>query len=265
VPRNVAFSDDPAREERLKTVDSTILEGMRSPTISLNTGERTVLLESDGVVGRQSISPTKSKFSKRRTRARTLSLSLSQAGDRDIDSPGSTHSEQDEVRRAEGDKVATKHAVIVQKLRSKVPRDTPPPPPRARETRATATNRLQGRQGQLEAINKDAEYKNAVDEKIDPRAKHTATTKAGCRCIDPDSVLVKIIKKITANKKLSDPAQVKLINEYYQECHRPGNNHNRLCYNHLQFLASKIGLRTRTAGTKVLRETLDILYAVKNQ
>jgi hypothetical protein len=265
VPRNVAFGDDPARGERLKTVDSAVLEGMRSPTIGLNTGERTVLLESDGVVGRQSMSPTESEFSKRRTRARTLSLSLGQAGDRDMDSPGSTHSEQDEVRRAEGDKVATEHAVIVQKLRSKVPRDTPPPPPRARETRATAANRLQGRQGQLEAIDEDAEYEDAVDEEIDPRAKHTAATKAGCRCVDPDSVLVKMMKKMTANKKLSDPARVKLIDEYYRECHGPGNNHDRLCYNHLQFLASKMGLRTRTAGTKVLRETLDILYAVKNQ
>jgi hypothetical protein len=65
--RNVAFSDNPIREERFKIVDSTILEGIRSPTISLNTGERTVLLKFDGVVGRQLILPTKSEFSKRRT------------------------------------------------------------------------------------------------------------------------------------------------------------------------------------------------------
>jgi hypothetical protein len=67
VLRNVTFSDNPAQRERLKTVDSAMLEGIRSPTISLNIEERTVLLKSNGVVGRQLMLPTKSEFSKRRT------------------------------------------------------------------------------------------------------------------------------------------------------------------------------------------------------
>jgi hypothetical protein len=87
-----------------------------------------------------------------------------------------------------------------------------------------------------------------VDEEIDPRAKYTAATKAGCRCADLESVLVKMMGKMTANKKLPDPARVRLIDEYYRECHGPNRDHGRLCYNHLQFLASKMGLRTRTAG-----------------
>jgi hypothetical protein len=265
VPMNAAFGDDPARGERFKTVDSAVLEGMRSPTIGLNTGERTVLLDSDSIVSRKSLSPIESGFAKRRARSRTLSVSLSQASSRDVDSPGSTHSEQDELRRAEGNTVAIESAAIVRQLRSRIPRNTPPPPPRVRETRATAANRLQDRQGQLDAIDEDAEYEDAVDEEVEPRAKHTAATKAGCRCVDPESVLVKMMGKMTANKKLSDPTRVKLIDEYYRECHEPGKDYDRLCYNHLQFLASKMGLRTRTAGTKVLRETLDILYASKSQ
>jgi hypothetical protein len=74
---NAAFGDDPARGERFKTVDSAVLEGMRSPTIGLNTGERTVLLDSDSIVSRKLLSPIESGFVKRRARSRTLLVSLS--------------------------------------------------------------------------------------------------------------------------------------------------------------------------------------------
>jgi hypothetical protein len=74
---NTAFRDDPAREERFKTVNSAILESIRSPTIRLNTRERTILLDSNSIVSRKSLSLIESGFAKRRARLRTLLVSLS--------------------------------------------------------------------------------------------------------------------------------------------------------------------------------------------
>jgi hypothetical protein len=263
VPKHLGFGHAPLREERLKTVDTAVLEGTRSPSIGLSTGERPVLMDDEGEVSRSPIPKEEMDFGKTRTRARALSQNLDAAGDRDMGSPGSVHSEQDEIRRLEGNLVAREAQQIVQRLRSETPQNAPPPPPRVRETRATTANRLQGREGQLEAIDEDADYEDAVDEEVEPRAKHTAATKTGCRCRDQNSVLVKMMGKMAANKKLSDPARVKLIDEYYRECRSAGKSTNRVCYNHLQFLASKMGLKTRPCGQRTLHEMLYVMYAQK--
>jgi hypothetical protein len=144
-------------------------------------------------------------------------------------------------------------------------RSAVPPPPPARATRATAANQLAGREGQLQAMDEDAEYEDLVDEEAHIAAKHTARTKKGCLCKNPKSVLTEMLAKTKANLKLEDPARVKLINEFYRERHARGNSHKDICFNHLQFLASKMGLKTRNANHKDLSDMLDGLYASKGK
>jgi hypothetical protein len=67
-------------------------------------------------------------------------------------------------------------------------------------------------------MDEDAKYEDNVNKDILASVKHTAKTRKACLCVNPNSTLVKITKKITANKKLNNPARVRLINKFYQEC-----------------------------------------------
>jgi hypothetical protein len=67
-------------------------------------------------------------------------------------------------------------------------------------------------------MDEDAEYENNVNEDILAGAKYTAKMRKACSCANPNSTLAKMTKKMTANKKLDDPARVRLIDEFYQEC-----------------------------------------------
>jgi hypothetical protein len=112
---------------------------------------------------------------------------------------------------------------------------------------STLENRLQ-----LENLDKNAEFENKVDKEIDPKAAHTASTSAACGCTNQGSILISMLKKMQAGRKLGDLARVKLINKWYQESFYYKENCTpnpaRVCYNYLQFTSSKIGLVTRTAG-----------------
>jgi hypothetical protein len=112
-------------------------------------------------------------------------------------------------------------------------------------------------------MDEDAEYEDNVDKDIPASAKHTAKTRKACLYVNPNSTLVKITEKITTNKKLDNPARVRLIDEFYRECQGLSKEYDRVCYNHLQFIASKIGLSTRTAGKDILQTMLAVLYAKK--
>jgi hypothetical protein len=67
----------------------------------------------------------------------------------------------------------------------------------------------------LRPIDKNAKYKNNVNKDISASAKHTAKIRKACLYVNSNSTLVKITKKITANKKLNDLARVRLINKFY--------------------------------------------------
>jgi hypothetical protein len=67
----------------------------------------------------------------------------------------------------------------------------------------------------LRSIDEDAKYKDNVDKDILASAKHTAKTRKACLYVNPNSILVKITEKITANKKLDNLARVRLINKFY--------------------------------------------------
>jgi ppGpp synthetase/RelA/SpoT-type nucleotidyltranferase len=47
--------------------------------------------------------------------------------------------------------------------------------------------------------------------------KRIAKIRKACLYANPNSILAKITKKITTNKKLNDLAYVRLINKFYQE------------------------------------------------
>jgi hypothetical protein len=115
----------------------------------------------------------------------------------------------------------------------------------------------------LRPIDENAKYKNNINKDIPASAKYTAKTRKACLCVNPNSTLVKITEKITTNKKLNNPAHVRLLNKFYRECQGSSKKYNRVCYNHLQFIASKIGLSTRIASKNILQTMLAILYAKK--
>jgi hypothetical protein len=67
----------------------------------------------------------------------------------------------------------------------------------------------------LQPIDKDAKYKNNVNKNILASVKYTAKIRKACLYVNFNSILVKITKKITANKKLNNLACVRLINKFY--------------------------------------------------
>jgi hypothetical protein len=64
-------------------------------------------------------------------------------------------------------------------------------------------------------MNENTKYEDNVDEDILAGAKHIAKTRKACLCANPNSILAKMTKKITANKKLDDLACVRLIDKFY--------------------------------------------------
>jgi hypothetical protein len=67
----------------------------------------------------------------------------------------------------------------------------------------------------LRSIDEDAKYEDNVNKDILASAKYTAKTRKAYLCVNPNSTLVKITEKITANKKLDNLARVRLINKFY--------------------------------------------------
>jgi hypothetical protein len=67
----------------------------------------------------------------------------------------------------------------------------------------------------LQPIDKNTKYKDNINKDILASAKHTAKTRKACLYVNPNSTLVKITKKITANKKLNNLAHIRLINKFY--------------------------------------------------
>jgi hypothetical protein len=66
---------------------------------------------------------------------------------------------------------------------------------------------------QLENLNENAEFKNKVNKEIDPKAVYTASTSAACRYTNQGSILISMLKKMQAGRKLGDLARVRLINK----------------------------------------------------
>jgi hypothetical protein len=63
---NTTFKNNSIQEERLKTVNSAVLESIRFSTIRLNTKEKTILLDSNSIISRKLLFSIKSGFTKRR-------------------------------------------------------------------------------------------------------------------------------------------------------------------------------------------------------
>jgi hypothetical protein len=66
---------------------------------------------------------------------------------------------------------------------------------------------------QLENLDENTEFKNKVNKEINSKAAHTASTLAACRCTNQGSILISMLKKMQAGRKLRDPARVRLINK----------------------------------------------------
>jgi hypothetical protein len=67
----------------------------------------------------------------------------------------------------------------------------------------------------LRLIDKNAKYKDNINKDILASVKYTAKIRKAYLYVNPNSTLVKITKKITANKKLNNLARVRLINKFY--------------------------------------------------
>jgi hypothetical protein len=93
--------------------------------------------------------------------------------------------------------------------------------------------------------------------------RHTVATRANCKCTDKNSILAVMLQKMKSNSKLSDPARIKLINEYWRET-RNGTKLGRICYNHVQFTAAKMGLKTRSLNLISLLDALQVLFRRKS-
>jgi hypothetical protein len=263
VPHSRMLGDHPRYEERSLAIEGAIREGSSSPATPVNTAGRPLLLGSTGW-SRRSLSASETSTSKHgRSLSERLRIAAGEAGSPE----GSTYSENDEGKRRAGNSAAVIQSDAIRALRTR--RSTPAgssfPPPRVREVASEVGRRLRSRRGQLEARDENAEIEDEVDEEVSAPAKHTAKTGRGCRCRTPESVLVKMLQKMTAGRKLADPARVQLITEYYRVCGRPGTADDAVCYNHLQFLAGKMGLKTRSMSAESLREVLIALYNSKDE
>ncbi|OAK93360.1 hypothetical protein IQ06DRAFT_178379, partial [Phaeosphaeriaceae sp. SRC1lsM3a] len=84
-----------------------------------------------------------------------------------------------------------------------------------------------------------------------------------CTCKASAKVLREMLDKMRTKTKVNDPARVKLINELARVCYTTANAHNNVCYDHLQYLSSKMGLKTRTMRKEDLHDVLLSLYRTK--
>jgi hypothetical protein len=263
VPYNEAFSPDPLPKERHQVIDSAVKAGKAPANVLISSGTTLILKEPETSSQTKRSDLEAKASSSHTTRAKSMPAALNQAEKWDRSAPRSPHSTSDSVRRRTGLLLEQERSSAIDDLRSSLPPTLPTPEPRAQEAVVQASDQLKKRKEQLQPMNKNTEYKDNINKDIPASAKHTAKTRKACSYVNPNSTLIKITEKITANKKLNDPARVRLINKFYRECQGSSKEYDRVCYNHLQFIASKIELSTRTAGKDILQTMLAALYAKK--
>jgi hypothetical protein len=277
VPLSPAFGTDPLPEERQRVIEEAVQDGVRSPFSGLGEGGGTVDFTLDEHVPRsQSASKVAAVEQRRRS---SLSQSASPAPQQtgspmQISGPASASGsprlsmeagEAQEVLRQAGNQAASTADLAIRQLRSNtLHRANAEAPPRQRESSIPAASRRTGlRPRQLERRDEDAEIDEEVDEEIAPAVRHTVATRANCKCTDKNSILAVMLQKMKSNSKLSDPARIKLINEYWRET-RNGTKLGRICYNHVQFTAAKMGLKTRSLNLISLLDALQVLFRRKS-
>jgi hypothetical protein len=280
VPLSAAYGSKPTAEERHRVTSQAEFSALEPLATSVELGGRGVVIDdSDDRFFTPLPEESRAEVQAgKRIRSQSLSAHskyASPGSDVTMGSASTERTPQEEIRRLEGRAHTQRNLRIAKNLQSTLPKGkgaVPPVRPRARETplrdrdtmQSTLENRLQ-----LENLDENAEFENEVDEEIDPKAAHTASTSAACGCTNQGSILISMLKKMQAGRKLGDPARVRLIDEWYRESfHYEENctpNPARVCYNHLQFTSSKMGLVTRTAGQNQLREELFLLYRSKHK
>ncbi|KAF1935038.1 hypothetical protein EJ02DRAFT_428800 [Clathrospora elynae] len=185
-------------------------------------------------------------------------------------SPGeaSDSSEDQEAQRRAGNEEARLRGEGLAMLKKQNPLVNPTslPPPPLRQSQRTRNAAFQARSRELQSMEESLEADDRIDEGIDEKASHTATTGVACKCANTESILVTMLRTTTHGKRLDDRLQVKLIDEWYRASHDSKGTFNDtlICYNHTQFTAGKMGVKTRNANHTFLKEVLLLLYSSRD-
>jgi hypothetical protein len=281
VPFSQLLGHAPPRELTSKVVSSIEYAARGAPASSLETGGQTVEFNEERQHRRTPARRESADFVAMGRGARTRAIAdverntprSGQVGVRSMTSSASERTPQEEALRIAGNIIARRTRLTSSLLQTRAgpPTNYPRPRPLARETPVPEGQTMRSdERRRLELEDEDPEYEEDVAEDVDPQARHTARTGRNCNCTDRKSILVEMLRNTKANRKLSDSARVRLIDQWYRECYHyaPGGRRCRpdslrVCYHHLQFLCSKMGLITRAANAKTLRETLLYLYRTK--
>jgi hypothetical protein len=263
IPYSETYGARPSVEERDNVVMGAVTEGMSSPGAHLSSGGRAVSLGAGANYGRGSLSPAESAIVESSRLRVDVLKELGKHPEWELIDEDSGHSNGDELRRKMGIKNAEITERAVNRLRNHRPLSEPPVMPRISETPGPAARRLSRKEGRLRVLDETAEDEPEDDEDaMGEAAARTAMTGQGCECTDKDSTLIKMTGKMKRRGKLSDPARVRLIDEYYREVKKEGLG-KRVCYSHLQFVSTKMGLKVRKLGRAKMEEILGIMNASK--
>ena len=258
-------------------------QGSQSPARPSNLSGRSVVIGADGVARRANDTsilskqlPNLEKEMHEHSQA-AVSRSLSQMT---LDPDGEDGSIVED-RRIEGNVQTAQASDIIDGLAAMLSNrnrahSAPLAPPSIQDRQSPAVTQLRNQSpALLTALDEDVEILDSIEVDHGFDTAQAASTGKGCGCTNKNSTLCAMLKKIDEKKKLTDPQRKKLIDTWYREVVNnnpsrdsnglPRPNHTRVCWYHLKYIASKMGLKTRNLNVDKTVKILKVLYYCQDQ